>query len=118
MAQGRPTDYKAEYCQTAIDLMAEGASITEVAAEIGVWKSTVYEWIDKHQDFSDSIKKGVDPSEAWWERKGRKNLENKDFSYTGWYMNMKNRFKWSDRTQVDSTVTTLPPITIPDAPTE
>ena len=100
MPAGRPTDYREEYCQLAIDLMSEGASITEVAAECGVVKSTIYEWIDKFPEFSNAIKKGSELSEAWWERKGRKNLENKEFSYVGWYMNMKNRFKWADKQEI------------------
>jgi hypothetical protein len=98
---GRPTDYREEYCQLAINLMSEGASITEVAAECGVWKSTIYEWIGKHPEFSDSIKKGMELCEAWWEKQGRANLNSKEFQAALWYMNMKNRFKWADKQQIE-----------------
>lgn len=110
---GRPTIYKEEYNDLVIDLMKEGASITEVAAEIGVSRQTIYDWQEANPEFLYTIKKGFELCEAWWERQGRKNLQNKEFSYTGWYMNMKNRFKWSDRMQTDNNVTVLPTINIP-----
>lgn len=89
----RPTKYDPNNNQSVIDLMSEGASIVEVAAMLEVNRSTIYEWAEKHSEFSDTIKKGFELCQAWWERNGRMNLENKDFNYTGWYMNMKNRFR-------------------------
>lgn len=102
MKKGRPTKYKAEMCDTVIELMKEGASKTEVCAELGISFETLSQWTDPEseyfkQEFSEAIKRGLQLCQAWWERKGRTSLENKDFSYTGWYMNMKNRFKWADR---------------------
>ncbi len=94
---GRPSKYEPEMCDQVIELMKEGASLVEVAAEIGICEDTLHEWKKTNAEFSESIKKGVQLSAAWWERKGRTNLENKDFSYTGWYMNMKNRFGWRDK---------------------
>lgn len=98
--------FKPSMCDTVISLMSEGASKIEVCAEIGITSETLYDWCNPkserfNQQFSDSIKKGVQLSSAWWERKGRTNLENRDFSYTGWYMNMKNRFGWADKQEVD-----------------
>ncbi len=97
MPGGRPTKYKPELCQQVEDLMYEGASIEEVAWKLRVNRDTLYEWQKKHKEFSDTIKRGVNHSEGWWKFKGRANLENKDFSSTLWYMNMKNRFGWADK---------------------
>jgi len=100
MAGGRPSKYKPEYCNTVVELMSEGASKTEVAAYIGVVKSTIYEWEKNHDEFSNAIKKGEELSEAWWERHGRMQLENPKFNHVLWYMNMKNRFGWRDKQEL------------------
>lgn len=107
---GRPSKYNDTMITTALQLMGEGASITEVAADIGVSKDTIYDWINPDSEryiveFSDAIKKGKELSQAWWEYQGRKNLANPKFSSTLWFMNVKNRFKedWRDRHEVDHT---------------
>ena len=101
---GRPTKYKKEMLPKIIDLMKEGASKAEVCAEIGISQETMAQWCNPNgnyyiQSFSETIKKGLQLSKAWWEKSGRINLMNRDFSYTGWYMNMKNRFGWRDKTE-------------------
>ena len=90
-----------------IELMEKGASKVEVCAELGICTDTLYEWCkdsDK-KEFSDTIKRGEDLSNAWWERNGRVNLHSTTFNSSLWYMNMKNRFKWADRQETESTVT-------------
>lgn len=93
--------YDPAMCDKVIELMSQGASKVEVCAELGISRETLYDWCDTesprfNKGFSDTVKKGQELSEAWWEREGRTSLRDKDFSYTGWYMNMKNRFKWAD----------------------
>lgn len=94
---GRPTSYEPKFCDKVIELFRDGSSIAEIAYELDVAKSTIYEWIDKNEEFSNAMKKGKDISEGWWCKKGRVNIDNKDFNSTLWYMNMKNRFGWSDK---------------------
>lgn len=105
---GRPTKYDPSVQSTVIKVMKEGASIMEVAAELGVSRSTLYEWVNKIPEFSDTIKKGEALSEAWWEKQGRTNLQNKNFNYVGWYMNMKNRFEWRDRRPSETSRLSMP----------
>ena len=85
-----------------LTLYSKGGSDVEVKAMIWDWRDSFSNdlwnrWIKEEPNFSQTIKRGRQLSEAWWTKNGRTNLENKEFSYTGWYMNMKNRFKWTDR---------------------
>jgi hypothetical protein len=43
---------------------------------------------------------GKRKSEAWWEEEARRSLHDKEFQTALWFINMKNRFRWSDKTEV------------------
>ena len=109
MLAGRPPsklDLPEGWYNSVLELYKEGASDVEVKAWIysvrGSLSNDLWDrWIDEEPEFSETIKTGKILSEAWWSRSGRKNLENKEFSYTGWYMNMKNRFGWKDKQEVE-----------------
>tara|TARA_R110000796_G_scaffold69627_2_gene158584 strand:- start:559 stop:927 length:369 start_codon:yes stop_codon:yes gene_type:complete len=94
---GRPTKYTEELGEQVIDLMYEGFSIVEVCHELRISKQTFYNWCESHPEFLDSKEKGVDFSEGYWVKLGRTKLSDGTFNYTGWYMNMKNRFNWADK---------------------
>jgi len=98
---GRPQiQLPSNYELIMTELAKEGASIVELAIALSISRDTFYEISKRDKDFSDTIKRCKELSEAWWERSGRINLSNKEFNYTGWYMNMKNRFGWKDRQDV------------------
>lgn len=89
-----------------LSLYKSGASDVEVKAWIyeqrGSFSNDLWErWLKEEDQFSETIKVGKMLSEAWWQKTGRTSLADKDFSYTGWYMNMKNRFGWKDKQEVE-----------------
>lgn len=105
-AESLPKDWYVK----VIELYKEGASDIEIKALIYEWRGTFSNtlwdrWMEEEEAFSETIKMGKSLSEAWWSKKGRKSLENKDFSYTGWYMNMKNRFGWKDKQEIEQKIT-------------
>lgn len=107
----RPSKYDPTKNKGIIDLMSKGASITEVAVYLDIARETVWDWTNPkserfNEEFSNTIKKGLEKSQVWWEKKGRENLENPKFSWTGWFMNVKNRFPddWRDKQHVDTNI--------------
>lgn len=108
---GRPTKYKPEMCESALELFKEGASISEICLELDICRDTFYEWLKKHEDFADTVKRGLQFSKGWWERLGRKGAAGlAEVNQVLWFMNMKNRFGndnptenivWRDKQEVD-----------------
>ena len=100
-------DLHENWSEEIVELYSEGGSDVEVKALLYFWMGSFsndlwYRWIEEESRFSETIKIGKVLSEAWWTGKGRTELENKELSYTGWYMNMKNKFGWADKQEIKS----------------
>ena len=103
---GRPTKYKPEMCQTVIDMMTEGCCIAEVCAKLLITRETFHKWAKDNKDFSDSYNIGRQLSEGWWSKLGRGGAMGQvPINAPTWTFNMKNRFNWRDKQDVDSTIT-------------
>lgn len=87
-----------------------GASRQEIYAMLDISDSTFARLMREDEEFSRTIKTGERYSQAWWLNVGRTQLRNKEFSYVGWYMNMKNRFGWKDKSEQDVTHRIVTPI--------
>jgi transposase len=105
MAGGRPTDYKPEYCKMLIEHMEQGYSYETFAAIIDVSKQTLYDWEKVHQEFLDSKGRAFARCQLFWEKLSIENpmISRQHGLNTGtWVFNMKNRFKWTDRTEIEA----------------
>lgn len=104
-AGGRPSEYKQEYCEKVIEYMTQGDSKVAVAAKLGIARDTLYQWAKEHKEFSDTIKRGLDLSQVWWEDLGKELVLQGQGNATAWIFNMKNRFRddWADLTKTDIT---------------
>lgn len=101
-----PFDLNPGWQDSVLDLYKQGAADVEIKAHIyysrGSFSNNLWDrWLEEEPEFWETIKVGRMLSEAWWTKTGREKLEWKDFSYTGWYMNMKNRFGWRDKQEID-----------------
>lgn len=112
MPAGRPSKYNPKFCEMLIDHMANGFSFETFAAKIDVNQDTLHEWVKVHKDFSESKKKAFCKCQLFWENLGINHIVNiteKDdqgnsrsasLNTGAWIFNMKNRFKWTDRIEV------------------
>lgn len=101
MPAGRPSKYQESYCDLVIEHMAEGASLTSFAAEIGVARDTISEWAVQHEEFSVAVKIGKAKCAAWWEKIGRSNAISGDGNATLVIFGLKNMAAedWREKTE-------------------
>ncbi len=67
--KGRPTDFKKNYGDEILNLMASGLSLAASAAELGFHRQRVYDWVEKHPEFSDTIKLAKSKRQLFLERR-------------------------------------------------
>lgn len=100
---GRPTDYDPAYCASAETFLADGYSVAALAGFLGVAKSTVYEWIDRYPEFSDSVKRGQAGAVYWWEKANRNLAMTGEGNATACVFGLKNRAsdEWRDKVETE-----------------
>ena len=88
--------YDPKMCDRLLLLMKSGCSITEVAADLGVSRNTLYAWEKdpKKPEFTEAMDMGKQLSEAWWTAQGRLCTIGvlAKFNANSWIYTMKCRF--------------------------
>lgn len=90
---GRPTKYKAEYCDLVIELGEKGATKYEMADACGIHHSLLPVWTEKHPAFLEALKIADQKARIWWEKTGRENVGNNKFNSPLWHKMMGGRWK-------------------------
>lgn len=86
-----------DWQETLLSNYKEGASDTEIRAELGVTYAKWRQLRDDSPDFDKTVIIGQQMAKAWWMRVGRLNIFDNKFNSFLWYRNMQNRFGWSDK---------------------
>lgn len=91
--------YKPEYGPQLLEFMAQGKSVLQFAASIGVHKDSIYEWKNRHPEFTPYFELAIEAYEAWWTELGRLGTSGAlagKFNPVSYIYSMKARFggKW------------------------
>jgi hypothetical protein len=85
--------------------MAEGYSYTACAGLFGVWFQTLYDWEKRYPEWVKAKAIGTAKAQLFWEKLCLDNMltefRGPTFNTTAWIFNMKNRFQWRDRVEVE-----------------
>jgi len=69
MPAGRPTDFQEGYGEEILSLMAAGLSLAAAAAELGIHRQRVYDWLKSHPEFADTIRLAQAKRQLFLERR-------------------------------------------------
>lgn len=95
--------YDPAFVERLPGMFANGESVAEVAAALGVSRRAFYDWVEQYPEFKTAYEDGKQLSEAWWTKLGRAGAAGKvDIQPTVWIFNMKNRFEWRDKVEQDN----------------
>lgn len=88
------TQYKPEYCEKAIEVLANGESFAAVCCELKCSRTTLYYWRDQNPEFADALEYGVQLAQRKWESKGEAGINGEIEKFQGapWMFVMKCRF--------------------------
>ena len=73
-AGGRPSKYKPEYTSEVIALGLKGKSLSQMATNFGVARSTIDQWAKDNEEFSEALTRAKTFSQAWWEDQAQEAL--------------------------------------------
>ncbi|ALC11227.1 hypothetical protein [Sphingopyxis sp. 113P3] len=66
---GRPTDFTPDLGDKILGLMEGGLSLAASAAELNIHRQRVYEWMERHPEFADTVKLAQAKRQLFLERR-------------------------------------------------
>lgn len=98
-------DLPKDWQTKALDIASKGGSDVEIRVALKIYSNDLwYRLLKDDKVFSETIEKSHLLCQNWWELQGRKNLKAKNFQTGLWTVNMKNRFKWTDKVDIEHSV--------------
>lgn len=104
MAGGRPSDYREEYCAKAVEVLAQGYSLTVLAGELDTSRQTIDAWMKAHPEFLDAVRRGRTKGAKIWEDRLAASASTKDAgNATSVAFGLKNLAAddWRDRQEIE-----------------
>ena len=105
---GRPRttvdDLPDDWESIMINCGKRGGSEVEMRVLLGIGESAFYTLCNDSTQFQRTRKLSRDLCNVWWERRGRDMAIGKDGNPTVWIFNMKNRFGWRDKQEIEQTI--------------
>lgn len=83
------------------DCGQEGGSAVEARCLLGIAQTAWETLLEDSEDFRVTEKERQALCEVWWERQGRRMTKDGQGNATVWIFNMKNRFGWRDKSEID-----------------
>jgi len=106
---GRPTTYDPAYCEKVVELGKLGKSIEQICYNLNTPIRTLYEWRDRHEEFSQALEEAKTYEQAWWEEQAAAYmLEHKDAAKLNasiWSRSMAARFPKKYRQETKTEIT-------------
>ena len=101
------TSLKNDWTKLA-ELYATGASDVEVAHEMKITEGKFLELYEALESFRNFVDLGRTSAKAWWYRTGRTGLFMEKFGGSLYNFQMKNRYGWADKQEVNDTTDKSP----------
>ena len=100
---GRPTDFKPAIGEEILQLMASGLSLAASAAELGFHRQRVYEWMERHPEFADTVKLAQGKRQLFLERRLLSANEGPVVTSTIFALKNAGPEDWRDKREVEHT---------------
>ena len=100
--RGRPTLYRPEMCDRLIEMGRQGYTVVEMAVDLEITKSSLYKYVEDHEEFSDAFTRAREMAESFHAKCFRENcgLPQAIFNANGYAKFMGICFKdWRDPTK-------------------
>ena len=110
MPAGRPTDWTPTLGEEILQLMASGLSLAASAAELGIHRQRVYEWMDVHPEFADTVKLAQAKRQLFLERRLLSAAEGPVVTSTIFALKNAGPDDWRDKHEVEQKIGVTDPL--------